>query len=72
MKIFKVFVANRVQQIRESIGALRWRYIPSKMNPVDYASRGLTQSRNELGGIWLNSQEFLWKSEYQWPKQTSM
>ena len=54
----KIFVANRVQQIRESIGVLRWRYIPSKMNPVDYASGGLTRSNNEQLDIWFNSPEF--------------
>ena len=37
-KRFKVFVANQVQQIRESSDVLQWHYIPSKMNPADHAS----------------------------------
>ena len=43
-KRFKVFVANRVQQIRENTGVSKWNYIPSKMNPADCASQGLTGS----------------------------
>ena len=60
-----------MQQIRKSSDVLQWRYIPSKMNPADYASRGLTQSSNKQVHVWFNGPEFLWKSEFQWPKQTS-
>ena len=42
------------------------------MNPADYASPGLTQSSNEQVHVWLNGPRFLWKSEFQWPKQMSM
>ena len=41
------------------------------MNPADYASRGLTRSSNEEIHVWFNGPEFLWKSEFQWLKQTS-
>ena len=63
-KIFKVFVAYQVQQIRESSDALQWRYIPPKMNPVDYAPRGLThQAMNKcmfglMTWIFCESQNF--------------
>ena len=40
-KIFKTFVANRIHQIHESCRVEQWRYVPSKLNPADYASRGL-------------------------------
>ena len=70
-KRFKVFVANRVQQVTESSDALQWRHILSKMNPVN-PSRGLTRSSNEQVHVWFNGPYFLWKSEFHWLKQTSL
>ena len=43
-KRFKMFVANRVQQIREHTDVSQWNYVPSKMSPADCTSRGLTGS----------------------------
>ena len=58
---FHVFVANRIQQIREFTAVSQWRYVPSKENPADHASRGL-----DLDGIvesnWLHGPSFLWQS----------
>ena len=42
------------------------------MNPADNASRGLTRSSNEQVHVWFNGPELLWKSEFQWSKQTSI
>ena len=36
-KTFKIFVANRTQQIHEGSNVSHWRYVPSKMNPADDA-----------------------------------
>ncbi len=41
-KRFQVFVANRVQQIRNVTSLEQWNYVESKDNPADDASRGLT------------------------------
>ena len=41
-KQFHTFVANRVASIREATNVVQWRYISSKDNPADEASRGLT------------------------------
>ena len=40
-KKFKTFVAYRVQQIKEKTDVQQWRYVPTKKNPADDASRGL-------------------------------
>ena len=56
-KRFKVFVANRVQQIREHTVS-QWNYVPSKMNPADCASRGLTGSNKNIYTFGLMVQNF--------------
>ena len=48
---FCVFVANRVQEIQERTSVDQWKYVESKQNPADEASRGLTGA------------EFLWENE---------
>ena len=48
---FKVFVANQVQQMWESSDVLKWHYIPSKMNPADYTSRGLSRPSKNFNGL---------------------
>ena len=40
-KQFHTFVANRVQVIRSNTDTKEWRYIDTKSNPADHASRGL-------------------------------
>ena len=37
---FHVFVGNRVQEIRDKTSREQWRYIETKQNPADIASRG--------------------------------
>ena len=48
-KKFKIFVANQIQQIHEGSNVSQWRYVPSKMNPADDASRRL--DANPLIGL---------------------
>ena len=38
---FHVFVANRIQQIRDLTSLVQWRHVESTDNPADCASRGL-------------------------------
>ena len=68
-KRLKVFVANRLQQIRESIVVWQWNYVPPKMNPADCAQQGSTGSNKKRLHLWFNSPDFLWKSKFQWPTQ---
>lgn len=64
---FHVFVANRVQQIRDQTNPEQWKYIKSSENPADIASRGL--NANDLSSSsWLKGPSFLWK--YEQPKRS--
>ena len=68
-KRFKIFVANRVQLIKENSDVSQWMYIESKFNPADYTSRGLSASNQEKVKHWVRGPEFLWKDESSWVNQ---
>ena len=68
---FHVFVANRVQLIRDHSHPNQWKYVATKENPADDASRGLNGLALLEGQRWLEGPEFLWKPENEWPQQPS-
>ena len=57
---FHVYVANRVQQIREHTGTAQWHYVKSSENPADIASRGMNANELLSQSTWLKGPEFLW------------
>ena len=61
-KRFKVFVANRVQQIRDHTRPNQWKFISTIENPADIASRGLTPDEFLENPSWLNGPKFLWEN----------
>ncbi len=58
-----MFVANRVQQIRERTEPSQWGYVSSCDNPADLASRGATAEKLQSETAWLNGPRFLWNTE---------
>ena len=57
---FHVFVANHVQEIQDKSAARQWRYVDTKSNPANEASRGirpngLTKSKWILGPDFLTN-----------------
>ena len=66
---FHVFVANRVQLIHDHSSPSQWKYVDSKENPADDASRGLDGLALVEGQRWLQGPGFLWKPESEWPHQ---
>ena len=62
-----MFVANRIQEIQEKTAASQWRYVDTKSNPADYASRGLAPGDLKQS-MWLRGPGFLWKEETEWNK----
>ena len=59
---FHVFVANRVQQIKDHTNTSQWRYVATKENPADLASRGVSAMELRNNQIWFKGPEFLWRS----------
>lgn len=67
---FHVFVANRVQRIRERTEPTQWHYIDTDQNPADHASRGLKVAEL-VSSNWLIGPKFLWEREIVIPKSTA-
>ena len=65
-KRFHTYVANRVAFIREESSPFQWRYINSKSNPADEASRGVTADVFVHDGRWLKGPVFLLTTECEW------
>ena len=61
-KRFHTFVANRVQIIRSNTDIKKWRYIDTKNDPADHASRGLN-SEELMKSNWFNGPAFVWEKE---------
>ncbi len=66
-KRFQTFDANRLAVIHDMSKPSMWRYVDTKSNPADYASRGLIPNEEIKIKEWLNGPKFLWKTEDKWP-----
>ena len=56
---FHIFVANRVQHIREHTSPRQWRYVSSSENPADLASRGCKAADLTTKSLWWHGPGFL-------------
>ncbi|XP_028314916.1 uncharacterized protein LOC114470784 [Gouania willdenowi] len=68
---FHIFVANRVQKIRQSTSPSQWFYVPSEVNPADSASRGVTVYEL-MKSSWFTGPAFLWKNELPTPQTVEL
>jgi hypothetical protein len=68
-KRFKTFVANRVAVIHETTVPSQWKYVSTRLNPADDASRGLSADALLHNERWLSGPDFLCKTEDHWPSQ---
>ena len=69
-KRFHTFIANRVSTIRDATHVSQWRYINTKDNPADDASRGMKVEELLTGGRWIEGPNVLSKSD-DWPTYTT-
>ena len=58
-KDWKPFVQNRVKEIWKLVSADHWDHCPSKENPADLPSRGLTPGELATNQLWKHGPEWL-------------
>lgn len=63
---FKVFVSNRVNQMKQMLPQCQWRYVRSSSNPADCASRGLMPSELLQHALYWSGPDFLCCDESTW------
>ena len=57
----------QIQQIQVGSNISQWRFVPSRMNLPDNASRGLDPNETTISCNWFKGPEFLWYNETSWP-----
>ncbi|XP_062703860.1 uncharacterized protein LOC134286283 [Aedes albopictus] len=60
----EVFVGNKVREIKQLTDGFEWRYINTKQNPADLASRGLRSSELQQSTIWWHGPSMLQNADY--------
>lgn len=65
---FLIYVSNRVQKIRNLTDPKDWHFVPTKQNPADHASRGLTVEQL-ADSLWINGPTFLTSEPLKLPEQ---
>jgi hypothetical protein len=63
------YVAKRVSLIGDYTKCEQWRYVDSKANPADIASRGADVDGLRKGVPWIHGPKCLNESESKWPEQ---
>ncbi|XP_031333877.1 uncharacterized protein LOC116163886 [Photinus pyralis] len=64
--ITDIFVANRIEQIRENLPSIVWRHVSGTENPADCLSRGLSPLQLMEHRLWLSGPAWLQINESLW------
>jgi len=65
---FPVYWSNRLAVIHEFSNEDEWRFVPTKKNPADVGSRGVSAKKfTKDMEFWIYGPEFLKQDENQWP-----
>ncbi|XP_056645826.1 uncharacterized protein LOC130451050 [Diorhabda sublineata] len=65
--LLQTFVANRVSKIQSLTNIENWRYVSTKENPADLASRGIMPKMLMSSAIWWKGPQFLLLQSSDWP-----
>ncbi|XP_054272891.1 uncharacterized protein LOC128993157 [Macrosteles quadrilineatus] len=68
-KNYKQFVSNRIGEIQELSSAEDWKWVPTKLNPADYATRSMKRFKSDIQNKWLHGPQFLSLNCEHWPTQ---
>ncbi|KMQ82082.1 zinc knuckle protein, partial [Lasius niger] len=66
---WKPFVANRVAAVQELVPADRWKHVPTKENPADPATRGVTPAELSELRLWWRGPGRLEGPADSWPNE---
>ena len=71
-KVWKVFVENRICEIRTLTQTMKWHHIAGKDNPADLPSRGMSPDKLGSCSWWWKGPRWLQFPEHQWPKSGNL
>ncbi|XP_058817409.1 uncharacterized protein LOC131680718 [Topomyia yanbarensis] len=66
---YSQFVAFRVSEILETTGIDSWRWLPSKENVADEATKWQRRPTLESNSRWFSAPGFLWQMNGHWPSE---
>ena len=67
-KEWKLFVENRVQEIRKLVAPHIWSHCPGKENPADIPTRRYDPMKLVSNSVWWNGPTWLEKDSSNWPR----
>ncbi|XP_062541898.1 uncharacterized protein LOC134209893 [Armigeres subalbatus] len=69
---FTQFVAHRVSELLDTTEAREWRWVPTKDNVADDATKWQGRPDLTVGSRWFTGPRFLRQPEAEWPQQTQV
>lgn len=71
-RLFRQFVANRVSEIMDLTKIQNWRWIPTKYNVADDATKWSKQQIFDNSNRWFTGPEILYLAESEWPEDVTL
>ena len=64
---WKVFVANRVEEIQQKVPPSQWRFCPGSQTPAALVTRGISAEQLKESSLWWNGPHWLQQPNSRWP-----
>ena len=69
-RYWKLFVENRVQEIRKLVDPQLWSHCPGSQNPADIPTREMNVEQFKQNTIWWHGPKWLLGTEREWPNSS--